>query len=130
MLKLNDKVIMSDSWIIILDEIAIKLIDKSFLKYNESGIPKDIRGYFEIKDLKKRDSIDIKLKFNNIEYKALLNMAVDSRSKIRWSKELGEVLRYKFQIKDDELDNWINKNNYKIIFRKIGTDIYDISMDR
>ena len=40
-----------DSWEIINDDVARKTCDKSFFQYRGSGLPKEVRWFFEVEAL-------------------------------------------------------------------------------
>ena len=47
------------SWEIISDKIAIKNCDKSFFEHRVSGIPKEIRWFFNVENIQKGERIEI-----------------------------------------------------------------------
>lgn len=81
-----------DSWVIQNDTLAAKETDKSVFDYRESGIPKDVRWYFEADELSMEEKMDITLVYDDVEYKAYIRRGASlGRTKICWYSDLGDV---------------------------------------
>lgn len=78
-----------DSWIIRNDNLAAKETDKSVFEHHESGIPKEVRWYFEAEELSKDERLDVVLVYENIEYRAYIKQSV-GRTRIFWYADLSE----------------------------------------
>lgn len=90
-----------DSWIIQNDILAAKETDKSVFEYHESGIPKDVRWYFEVDELSLEEKMDITLVYDDVEYKAYIRREASlGRTKICWHSDLGEKLDAYYEKKD------------------------------
>lgn len=113
----TEKHIESFSWII-NNNIAFKNIDRSFILYGESGIPKAIKRYFEMEFLRYPDKKEICINFKNKNYKATLELDCLCRSKIRFDKDLKNILKNTIDISYIgylvAIFKKIDENNYKL----------------
>ena len=114
------------SWEIIDEITAIKNCDKSFFEYRGSGVPKEIRWFFDSEDIQNGEQIPLILIYKDNEYKAHIEMesANHSRTRMFWKndlkKEFDEVL------KDYRL-NLGKENGYPSIkFTKIFGNTYEV----
>lgn len=80
-----------DSWIVQNDTIAAKETDKSVFEHHGSGIPKDIRWYFEAQELSMEDRLDISLVYEDVEYAAYIKREASlGRTRMFWYSDLSE----------------------------------------
>ncbi|MFQ8632396.1 MAG: HNH endonuclease [Intestinibacter bartlettii] len=114
------------SWEIIDDITAIKNCDKSFFEHNCSGVPKEIRWFFDSKDIKNGNKILLTLIYQDKKYEAHIEIQnfESPRTRMRWNgdlkKEFDEVLK-DYRVKSGK------ENGYPSIkFTKISEDIYEI----
>ena len=112
------------SWEIIDDITAIKNCDKSFFEHNCSGVPTEIRWFFDFKDIQNGEQRPLILIYKGDEYKTHIESSKLSRTRIRWKsdlkKEFDEVL------KDYRL-NLGKENGYPSIkFTKIFGNTYEV----
>lgn len=92
------------SWTISCREMALKRIDKSVYETNGTGIPEEIRWFWDIEDIKPDEDKPIKLIFKNVSYDALLycnNTVGTLRTKMRWKNDLHDRLESLLSY-----DNW------------------------
>lgn len=116
-LKVDNKTGVFDSWIIIDERTAIKNCDKSFFDYNTSGVPKEIKWFFNADTLSSGESRDILLKYcGEIFSGKLLNDIRDSAS-IRWPESLGKLL-----------EDWSSVNSCAAWFYKKEGNVYEVMM--
>lgn len=109
-----------DSWQIFNDQLAAKETDKSWFEYNGSGIPKDVKWFFEVEDLDMNERWDISLEYKGKGYSAYLKReAALGRTRMFWESSLGLEFRAYF----DTLDKYPimtfvrkGKASYKIEF--------------
>ena len=81
-----------DFWLIKNSNLAAKETDKSVFEYNESGIPQEIRWFFEAEDLQPGERMNIILSYEEHDYSAYVKReAVMGRTRLIWHSELGEV---------------------------------------
>jgi 5-methylcytosine-specific restriction protein A len=90
----------SHSWTIHSDTIAVKKTDRSVFLHHGTGIPKQIRDFFEIADLKPGEKKPIILWHNNNRFHAHLEMTtLDSpRSRMLWRSDFSAVLQSTYPI--------------------------------
>lgn len=87
------------SWDIFSDTQISKNIDKSALSYNGSGIPVEIRSFFNVESLLPGESKTIILCHEEEDYEAYIEMEKDEhqnripRTRMFWEKKLGEIIR-------------------------------------
>lgn len=106
-----------DSWKIVDKEIAVKHCDKSFFEYNSSGIPKEIKWYFNAETLKPGETRDVILKYNGVTYTGKLSNDIRDSASIRWSESLGKLF-----------DEWSSANSPAAWFRKKEGNVYEVMM--
>lgn len=114
------------SWEIISDKIAIKNCDKSFFEHRVSGIPKEIRWFFNVENIQKGERIEITLIYEGKKYKANIEMNNfgSLRTRIIWindlKKEFDEIL-IKYRGQSDK-----NSEYPSIQFIKLSENIYKV----
>lgn len=90
-----------DSWIVQNEILAVKETDKSVFEHHGSGIPKDIRWYFEADNLSMNDRLDITLVYQGINYKAYIKReAALGRTRMFWYSGLSKKLNDYYDSKD------------------------------
>ena len=107
------------SWIIKDKDMIIKKCDKSFFDYSGSGVPQELRGFFDANDLSHGDKKYIKLLYNGKEYTARIHReALDlGRTRIFWESSLAR-----------EFDVFDDKDNYpSLSFKKVEKDTFEAS---
>ena len=114
------------SWEIIDDITAIKKCDKSFFEHNCSGVPKEIRWFFDSKDIKSGNKILLTLIYQDKKYEAHIEIQnfESPRTRMRWNgdlkKEFDEVL------KDYSLNPGKENGYPSIKFTKIFGNTYEV----
>lgn len=88
----------SHSWTIVTDDIAVKIMDKSSFLHNGTGIPQEIRRFFDVDDLDKGDKLGVTLIYKNFLFDAhiIFDKMKNPRSKLLWSKALSNAIRMDF----------------------------------
>lgn len=72
------------SWTVIDELTMIKRGDKSFFEYKSSGVPKDIRWFFNAEHMSIGEHKDITFKYLNNEYPGRVEIAALNRCRISW----------------------------------------------
>lgn len=114
------------SWEIINKEVAIKLTDKSVFNYNQTGIPIEIRPYWNVDELEKGEERKVKLYYRERYYSAHIQMENSSRlrTKLTWAKALTQNIHsyvgypyMRFEKKDNDLYyvDFIYESNYESV---------------
>lgn len=90
--------IKSHSWEIVSEDIVIKEFDKSAFLHHGTGIPKDIRGFFDATDMERGERREIILEYRQNAYHAHLEMDKQSspRSRLLWRVDFSEIIRNQF----------------------------------
>ena len=121
------------SWEIVSDTVAVKNCDKSFFEHRGSGIPKDIRWFFNAENIPNGKRIEITLIYEGKKYDAHIEMETSklSRTRIFWTgdlkKEFDNILkayRLKFP-KDDDYPSvqFIKESKDSYVVEFIGLDL-------
>lgn len=102
------------SWTILNMSNAEKECDKSFFEYRTTGIPQEIRWFFDAENLK--EPLNINIFYKNKRYDAVIDF-VSNRTRLSWKTDLSNQT-YRFQ-------------QYKkaiALFKKINTTDYELKM--
>ncbi|WP_459195785.1 HNH endonuclease [Wukongibacter baidiensis] len=88
----------SYSWTIISNNVFIKEMDKSTFLHSGTGIPSDIREFFNIQHMVKGERKNIRLIYDGIEYEAVIEMdnLANPRSRIIWKREFADLVKKEF----------------------------------
>jgi len=83
-----------DSWTIESETVSYKKCDKSFFDYNGSGVPADIRWFFDAEALEQNQRVEFTLTYKGVDYKACVSKekSDSARTKILWDTDLGKEL--------------------------------------
>lgn len=122
---------ISNSWVVVSKDVAIKKLDKAAFIYNETGIPKDISFFFELQDMIAREKKLVQLTFNHIAYEAYFYKDPSSslRTKILWKDDLAEQIGRCFvKVVQDIIKGYsINKYNEPLMeFIKLDGIHYEV----
>lgn len=113
-----------NSWVLVSEDTIVKEIDKSCFADNSSGIPVNVRPFFDIEEIVPNERITIRLMYSAKEYSAELVMKeTDSkRTTLRWKNDFKIQLRREFPDLDHMERNKIAfpsfTNHPKIRFEK------------
>lgn len=117
------------SWFIIDENFIIKKTDLSVFKSKGSGIPKDIRWFFEVENLSINERLDISLIYNKENYDAYISReSTLGRTRIFWHTDLDKQFNTYYKPGDqfpDLLFERIGKNKYNITFERRSNDIIE-----
>lgn len=115
--------IHSYSWTAYNDKIAVKTTDLSTFNNYSSGIPIEIRFFFEIENFVAGDSKKIKLMINEIPYSAKIDRVRSpaQQTRITWCSNFSKLINKKYP-------NVTKTKKYPDMrFEKISDDIFEIS---
>jgi predicted HNH restriction endonuclease len=133
-LKINPKYtgviskVKSFSWEVVTDVIALKALDRSVFIHNGTGIPREIRNFFDVVDMGKKEKREIKLIHRQKEYTARIEMdnQPSPRSRMMWKADFSNVIRESFP---DEYTSFLNNEEtqdnveLKLKFQKRSNDM-------
>ncbi|WP_297523322.1 hypothetical protein [uncultured Clostridium sp.] len=85
-----------DSWEVLSDRTIFKKMDKSIFASRESGIPKDIRTFFEVEGLKYGDKKELSVYYNERIFDADIRVDIKNRTKIYWKASLADIINNAF----------------------------------
>lgn len=106
------------SWSVLNENTMIKKGDKSFFEHKESGIPKEIKWFFDAEELNYGEKNDIKLIYLDNEYEGRIELDSLNRCRILWHVDLADCFKSYYH---DDTDS------YPLIrFEKIKTNCYEV----
>lgn len=114
----------SHSWKVISNQIAIKRMDKSSFLHHGTGIPVDIRSFFNLDSMKVGEKRHTVLTHGVIDYVAHFEMLNEKnpRTRLMWRSDLQKYIQEKFPIWAKYFQNHTKHNdttpNLKIIKTK------------
>ena len=110
-----------NSWTIVDEVTAIKKCDKSFFEHRGSGVPADIRWFFDVENLANGKRQDIEMIFDDTPYDAHVERESSDlgRTRIFWSSELAEDFA---SMKPEEGEEYP-----ELTFKKIGANSYKVN---
>ena len=105
-----------DSWEIVSEDVARKTCDKFFFQYHGSGVPQDIRWFFNVEGLQAGRKQELVLVYDGFEYDAYVQRESVSpaRTRIFWDSSLAEEFE---PLADDGLQHILE-------FRRDGENKY------
>jgi len=119
-----------DSWELLNDNIALKIVDRSVLIHNSSGVPMGMRGFFKIKLSRGQSEV---IKFNHFNQTYNINYQMDKlnnpRTKINWRSNFRDLIRHRLNKYYEVFKENKDINNIrmpKIRFEKQDTRIYSV----
>lgn len=102
------------SWTILDMNNAEKECDKSFFEYRQTGIPQEIRCFFDAENIE--EQISINLFYKNKRYDAVIDL-VSNRTRLSWKSDLSDQM-YRFQRYKKTIAR----------FKKINQTTYELTM--
>lgn len=114
------------SWEIIDEITAIKNCDKSFFEYRGSGVPREIRWFFDSENLQNGEQKPLILIYENNEYNAHIEMESSqlSRTRMFWKSDLKK--EFDGVLKDYRLKSGKENGYPSIKFTKIFGNTYEV----
>lgn len=116
-----------DSWDVYSNKVAVKNCDKSFFVHHGSGVPINVRCYFNVEHLNPGEKKNIVLVFGNTNYKAYISKESTSseRTRIFWHRDLSIIFN---NILKESANGYpslrfeiIKQNTYSIYFINLYT---------
>lgn len=91
---------------------AEKECDKSFFEYQMTGIPQEIRWFFDAENVDEQFSVN--LFYKNKRYDAVIDL-VSNRTRLSWKTDLGDQM-YRFQRYKKTIAHFkkINETDYEL----------------
>ena len=96
---LNSFPILAFSWVIQSPYFFTKKMDKSVFLYSNTGIPREIRGFFGAQDIKLKEKKEIIFKHKENFYKAYIECTSSNKARIIWHRDFSSVI-------NNELSQW------------------------
>lgn len=112
------------SWEIIDEITAIKNCDKSFFEHNSSGVPTEIRWFFDFKDIQNGEQRPLILIYKGDEYKAHIESSKLSRTRIRWKADLKK--EFDVALKDYRIKSGKENGYPSLEFKKTNSNSYEV----
>jgi len=92
------KVGVVHSWRLVSDSIAEKIMDRSAFIHRETGIPIEVRGFFDAHVLVESESMGITLTYKEVSYEGTIRMSINGRTKMSWHKDLADIIAREFSL--------------------------------
>lgn len=106
------------SWKIVNDHVAIKHCDISVFKYGETGIPEEIKWFWDAADCNYPYKRNIVVIFLGKEYQSYVEISRNNRTHLRWFSDLSKQLN----------QLWITKDIFPMLrVEKISSCKYSLS---
>jgi len=122
----------SNSWRIVEENIFLKIIDKSVLHNNGTGIPKDIIKYFGIEDIAEGGNREIVFNYNVKEYYARFEHINLDRYRIMWRQEFADILKeqlpFWYQRLEADSSYGSDQERPKLKFFKVNKNEYEVEI--
>jgi len=122
------------SWTVISESKASKKVDRSVFLYRMTGIPIEVRSFFEIENLSPGSKRDISLYYHGKEFRASLLMGIQDipRTRMVWKSDFARLFGGKFPneyklIKSG--DSHTQVENIILLFDKTCSDIFNVSIN-
>lgn len=105
------------SWEIISDSVVVKLADKSVFHYNETGVPIEVRNFWDVENLKQGQKRNLTLYYMASAYQAHIQMENSKRlrTKLSWPKALTKNITYRYKHPQIRFEK-IEKDGYRVDF--------------
>ncbi|MEQ8154932.1 MAG: DUF3883 domain-containing protein [Clostridiaceae bacterium] len=87
------------SWIIQSEYLFIKNMDRSVFLHYGTGIPREIRSFFEVSDIEPNEKRDITIKHRGVEYRAYIECDKINRTRLFWYSDFSFII-------NEKLRNW------------------------
>lgn len=105
------------------EDIAVKEIDKSVIDHHGTGIPREIRGYWNAENMESGNKKPVTLVMNDITYSASLEMR-KQRTRLFWHSDFRDAADFKIYA-DEQIREFLKPY---ILFRRIGDDQYSVEI--
>ena len=109
-----------DSWEIKSNNVAIKHCDKSFFEHKGSGVPHEIKWFFNDQGLKASEKKTIMFVYNGEEYEGVYRIDPHNRARIFWKSKLHTLFR--FCIQEKSYGEWYAK------YTRLDNDKYVVEL--
>lgn len=99
MIKTEPYPISAYSWVIQTPYLFIKNMDRSVFLHHGTGIPREIRSFFGVRDIQPNEKRDITIKYRRVEYRAYIECDKINRTRLFWYSDFSFIINQK-------LPNW------------------------
>lgn len=100
MILTNSFPVLAFSWIIQSPCFFIKKMDRSAFIHHGTGIPREIRGFFNIDTIKAKEKKAIIFKYREKQFKAYIECDTINRTRLMWYSDFAAVIK-------NELPQWM-----------------------
>jgi len=127
----NSEPVANHSWVILNDNEAEKITDKSVFHHHGSGIPIGIRSFFNCSDLAKGERKDVILTWSSKSFPAHIKMdnQPNPRTQILWQSDFEAVLKGLFPEIYASLSSSEELGTVTpiMVFKRTAGDTYDVT---
>lgn len=108
------------SWEILTADVAIKHCDLSIFQHHGSGIPIQIRWFWNAENLKYPDKMYYLLKYAGKEYNAYIELDINNRTRLLWYQDLSRIF--------SEIVKPINNGSLPCLrFERVNQNVFEVS---
>ncbi|MBZ9634607.1 DUF3883 domain-containing protein [Clostridium sp. FP1] len=100
MILTNSFPVLAFSWIIQSPCSFIKKMDRSVFIHHGTGIPREIRGFFNIDTIKAKEKKALVFKYKELQFKAYIECDTINRTRLMWHSDFATVI-------NNELPMWM-----------------------
>ncbi|WP_394173988.1 HNH endonuclease [Guptibacillus hwajinpoensis] len=130
--KATENIVSSFSWTVLSETTAIKKMDRSTFLHNGTGIPREIRPFFEIAEMEKGEKRKVTLVYKGSYYECRLVMDKmdNQRSRLLWSNGFTQTIQNEFPNEYNAYkDNSNNQDSLVMTFNKRNSGLYDVTIE-
>lgn len=118
------------SWTVHSKETIAKKIDRSVILYKMTGIPVEVRWFFDLNQLSPGDKQDVLLQYNGKNYEAYFSMSVQRslRTRLTWGGAFAHELEKALSIDRSVIKNTKEESEDlgDILFEKKSNILYKV----
>ncbi|MDQ0201072.1 HNH endonuclease [Neobacillus ginsengisoli] len=119
----------SHSWTIISPIVAVKEMDKSSFLHKGTGIPMDIRYFFEIENMEKGEKRRTTLIYSDTQYEAnfIMDKIDNPRTRLLWAGDFAKAIRDDFPVEYEGFkEGTLTKSKLKMKFTKYSDNEFEV----
>ncbi|MEB2492941.1 HNH endonuclease [Peribacillus frigoritolerans] len=119
------------SWTILSPIVAIKEMDKSSFLHKGTGIPVDIRRFFEIENMEKGEKRSTTFIYNDTQFEAhfIMDRTESQRTRLFWAGNMAEAIRGHFPVQYEGFkDGTLTQSKLKMKFTKYSDNEYGVEI--
>lgn len=129
----KEREFISHSWSILSPIVAVKEMDKSSFLHKGTGIPMDIRQFFEIDDMEKGERRITTIIYDDNKYEAhfIMDKIENPRTRLLWSSDLAKAIQNEFPMDYEGFkQGTLKRSTLKMKFTKYNDNEFEVLIAR